>query len=40
MSAKKGKPAESRIPQLFVDEELSYKDLMRTINEEFGFTAT
>jgi hypothetical protein len=40
MSAKKWKYAESRIRHLFVGEELSYKDLMRTINKEFGFTAT
>lgn len=40
MSAKKWKHAEGRIRQLFVDEESSIRDLMDTVNKEFGFTAT
>ncbi len=40
MSAKKWEPAESRIRQLFLDEERSYKEVMDIVNQEFGFTAT
>jgi hypothetical protein len=39
MSAQKWAPAEGRIRQLFLDEERSYKDLMETVNKEFGFGA-
>ena len=37
--AKKWKPAESRIRQLYVHEGLSIDDLRKVINEEFGFNA-
>ncbi|KUJ18790.1 uncharacterized protein LY89DRAFT_717327 [Mollisia scopiformis] len=40
MSAEKWEPAESRIRQLFLDEERSYKEVMDIVNQEFGFTAT
>ena len=39
MSAEKWEPAESRIRQLFVDEERTYKEVMDTVNKEFGFKA-
>jgi hypothetical protein len=39
MSAQKWAPAEGRIRQLFLHEERSYKDLMETVNTEFGFWA-
>ena len=40
MSAKKWEPAESRIRQLFLNEERNYKEVMDIVNQEFGFTAT
>lgn len=40
MSVKKWEPAKGRIRQLFVDEERTYKNVMDTVNKEFGFTAT
>jgi hypothetical protein len=40
MSAKKWKPAEDRIRQLFLEGGSTYKELTDTVNREFGFTAT
>lgn len=40
MSAKKWKPSESRIKQLYVFEEKSIKQLREIVNKEFGFIAT
>lgn len=40
MSAKTWKPAENRIRQLFVDQQLPYKEMMQVVNNEFGFYAT
>ncbi|ERF72537.1 hypothetical protein EPUS_02818 [Endocarpon pusillum Z07020] len=40
MSAKKWKPSESRIKQLYVVEEKSIKQLREIINKEFGLIAT
>jgi hypothetical protein len=40
MSAKKWKPAEDRIRQLFLEGGSTYKELTDIVNKEFGFTAT
>jgi hypothetical protein len=39
MNAKSWAPAEKRIRQLWVEEELPYKIVMETVNREFTFTA-
>ena len=39
MSAKKWKPAENRIKELWVDEEKTVDELRDLVNSEFGFTA-
>lgn len=40
MSPEKWAPAENRLRQLYLIEEASIKSTMKTINREFGFTAT
>jgi len=40
MDTKKWAPAENRIRQLFVDDELPYNELRNIVNQEFGFSAT
>jgi len=40
MSAEKWKPSESRIKQLYVNEDKSIKELREIVNKEFGLIAT